>query len=98
MRERCIIRGRVEESSGNGCLCRGPAGEPGGLRLWGILRVEGFEKGASLSAEALLGERRGGSFAGDLEGYGEEDSGDRHHSPWEPHWGTCKGACPTRNM
>jgi len=49
---------------------------------------EGSGNGASLSAGALLGEPGGGgSFAGDLEGYGKESSGDRHLSLWGPHWG-----------
>ena len=60
--------------------------------------MEGSEKGASLSTEALLGEPGWGSFAGDLEGYGKKGSEDGHHSLWEPRWGACKGTNPTRDM
>ena len=43
---------------------------------------EGSRKGASVSARALsVQPGGGGSFAGDLEGYGEGGSGDGHHSP-----------------
>jgi len=37
--------------------------------------MEGSRKGASLSVGALLGEL----LSGDLEGHGEEGSGDGHH-------------------
>ena len=46
----------------------------------------------SLSLGALGGEPGGRSFTGDPEGYVEEASGDGHLSPYEPHWGTWKGA------
>ena len=39
-------------------------------------QLEGSAKGASLSVGALLGEL----LSGDSEGYGEEGSGDGHHS------------------
>jgi len=46
--------------------------------------LEGSGRGASFSAGALLGDREGASFSEDLEGYGEDGSGDGHHSPWGP--------------
>jgi len=47
---------------------------------------KGSRKGASLSAGALLGDPGRGSFPEDLEGYGEEGSGDAHNSLWGPSW------------
>jgi len=42
----------------------------------------GLWKGSSsLCGSSVRGTWRGGSFAADLEGYGEEGSGDGHHSP-----------------
>jgi hypothetical protein len=53
---------------------------------------EDSRNGTSLSAGALLWEPGGGGyFAGDPEGYVEERSGDRHPSPWGPHWKAWKG-------
>jgi len=45
--------------------------------------LEGYGKGASLFAGALLE----GFLQGDTEGHREEGSGDGHHSPWGPHGG-----------
>jgi hypothetical protein len=41
--------------------------------------------------ELCKGNLERGFFAGDLEGYVEEGSGDGHLSPWGPRWGAWKG-------
>jgi len=46
-------------------------------------KLESSRKGASLFVLALLG----GLLSRDPEGYGEEGSGDGHHSLWGPCWG-----------
>jgi len=53
------------------------------LRIWCI----------SLCGSSVRGTWRGGSFAGDPEGYGEEGLGEGHlFSPWGPRWGAWRGA------
>ena len=46
--------------------------------------LEGSRKGARPFMGALLR----GFLYGYLEGHGEEDSGDGHHSPWGRRWGS----------
>ena len=73
--------------SGDGCrsLCRGPLGNLGSLLTGNFKRQsEGSGKGASLFAGALLG----GLFSVEVEGHGEQGSGDGHHSLWGP----CEGS------
>ena len=72
-----------------------PLGNLGWIRLLGSLRdiEEGLQKvSIPLCRSSARGTQGEGSFAGDLEGHGEEGSGDRHHSPWGPSWGAWKGA------
>jgi len=68
--------------------------EPGGSLFTGNFKryLEGSGKGASVPAGDLLGETWGwGSFSGGPKEYGDEGSGDGHHSPWGPHWGIWQG-------
>jgi len=56
----------------------------GGVCLLGILRDserELWKGSSSLCGNSVRGTWRGSSFAGDLEEYGKEDSGDGHQSP-----------------
>jgi hypothetical protein len=47
--------------------------------IWRALEMEHLSQ-----QELCKGNLEGGSFAGDLEGYVEEGSGDGHLSPWGP--------------
>ena len=65
-------------------------GNLGGVCLLGILRDSGrgLQKWSiSLCGSSVRGTWRGGSFAGDLEGFGEDGSEDGHLTLCGPPWG-----------
>ena len=72
----------VEESSGDGCLSL--------LGHWGVCWL-GILRDSWRAPErehlSLWELCYRGLLSGDLEGHGEEGTGDRHHSLWGPHWG-----------
>jgi hypothetical protein len=59
---------------------------------------EGSGNGAyTYHAGALLGDS-GGSFAGNLEGYGEKGSEDGHFSTWGPPWKSLVGCSSVADL
>ena len=70
----------------DGCLCRGPVGEPGeGVRLQRTVRDSGRRAPEMelLSLQELCLGKPGGV---------EEGAGDGHLFPWGPHWETWESA------